>query len=430
VVKLFFPTKDHKGEPKSHKGRIVFLQQDQMISHISPEYYYKLPEERIAQYPLPERDLSKLLVYRDGGISTDIFRNASDYIPHGSLLVFNNTKVIRARLIFRKDSGARIEIFCLEPSDPADYSVSFSSRNRVEWKCLIGNLKRWKSGPLELDFKSDNRRFRLIAERISGDGDSSVIRFTWDNGDLTFGDIIESAGHIPLPPYINRDDEDSDTVTYQTIYSLVKGSVAAPTAGLHFTRKVFDELDKKDIERAYLTLHVGAGTFQPVKDGNLTEHKMHTEHFYVTAETIESLIKKSGKIIAVGTTSVRTLESLYWIGCKLGDGKVHETTDLFTGQWDPYESNDGPDPSQALENILDYMSANGLKALHAPTRIIIVPGYRFRITNGIITNFHQPGSTLLLLVSAWVGEKWTDIYRYALDNGFRFLSYGDSSLLL
>jgi S-adenosylmethionine:tRNA ribosyltransferase-isomerase len=401
-----------------------------MFDLVSAEYFYDLPEERIAQYPLEERDGSKLLVYRNGEITGDVFKKVDDYIPEGSLLVFNNTRVIRARLIFSKNSGARIEVFCLEPLLPSEYSNAFSSFSPVEWKCLIGNLKRWKIGFLEGWFLRDGKKIRLIAERVSPEGDAFRVKFSWEPDDICFGEVIESAGHIPLPPYITREDEISDSISYQTIYAMVKGSVAAPTAGLHFTRQVFDRLERKGIKRTELTLHVGSGTFQPLKTDRISEHVMHTEHFFVSQNTVEYLINSLGKIIAVGTTSVRTLESLYWLGVKLMMNRLSEPSELFIEQWYPYEDECKIPSYQALETLLAWMRQTKTLVLKAPTRIIIVPGYQFRIIDGMITNFHQPGSTLLLLVSAWTGSDWKKIYDYALANEYRFLSYGDSSLLL
>jgi len=401
-----------------------------MFDLIPEEYNYDLPDERIAQYPLEERDNSKLLLYRNGSISDDTFRNLSGYIPEGSLLIFNNTKVIRARLIFRKASGARIEVFCLEPLSPSEYSAAFTATGEVEWKCMVGNLKKWRSGYLETSIMKEGDKVTLRAEKLKEDGDSCRIRFSWDSEKMTFGDVIESAGHVPLPPYINRLDEKSDGTAYQTIYSLVKGSVAAPTAGLHFTRKVFDSLDRKGITRAELTLHVGAGTFQPVKSKRISEHLMHTEHFFVSVKLIEQLLINYGKIFAVGTTSVRTLESLYWLGVKLAENYSMKPEELFIDQWEPYNEDSSIPVQQSLETLLKWMLSNNIEVLQAPTRIIIIPGYRFRLIDGIITNFHQPGSTLLLLISAWTGSNWKRIYDHALANGYRFLSYGDSSLLL
>jgi S-adenosylmethionine:tRNA ribosyltransferase-isomerase len=394
------------------------------------EYDYDLPEEKIAQYPLSERDMSKLLIYKNGDISQSSFKSIHQYLPEGSLMLFNDTRVIRARLNFTKESGAKIEIFCLEPSVPADYALSLNSKNPVEWKCLIGNSKKWNRGTIITTFSKQGKQFKLQAEKISPVGDAWIVRFSWNSGELSFGEVIETAGHIPLPPYLNRPDEPGDSVSYQTIYSHVRGSVAAPTAGLHFTRAVFDRLLSREIETAIITLHVGAGTFQPVKTNNILEHQMHSEHFYVGSETIGMILKNIGSVTAVGTTSVRTLESLYWIGNKLKEKPMMSPDELYLDQWETYSMKDSLKPGQSLETILEWMQRNSLKHLHAPTRIIIIPGYDFKITSGIITNFHLPKSTLLLLVSAWAGNDWKKIYKYALENDFRFLSYGDSSLLL
>ena len=401
-----------------------------MIEIDIKEYDYDLPEEQIAQYPLKERDGSRLLLYKNNSISEDVFRNIHNHISPGSLLVFNNTRVIRARLIFTKDSGAKIEILCLEPVNPADYSQNLSSRTSSEWRCLVGNAKKWKSGKIELRFQRNNQFCILFAERISIESDASGIRFSWNPPDLSFSEIIESAGHMPLPPYISRPDIPEDTERYQTVYSLIKGSVAAPTAGLHFTREVITDLLLNNNDIKNVTLHVGAGTFQPVKSENISEHQMHSEHFSVSVSTIETLLKYPGKIIAVGTTSVRTLESLYRIGLKIIGNPSISNDQLFIDQWEVYCATKNITATESLEAILLWMKKLNLDAVNASTRIIIVPGYKFRIINGIVTNFHQPKSTLLLLISAWVGDDWKRIYRYALDNHFRFLSYGDSSLLL
>jgi S-adenosylmethionine:tRNA ribosyltransferase-isomerase len=401
-----------------------------MIELDLKEYDYNLPAERIAQYPLTERDGSRLLVYRNKKISENIFRNIDHYIPSGSLMVFNNTKVIRARLIFKKESGANIEVFCVEPLSPGDYAQSFSKKDGVEWKCLIGNIKKWKKGIISTDFSINNMRYVLFAEKLNREGDAWRIRFSWNANDFAFSDVIEATGHVPLPPYLNRPDEAEDSERYQTIYSQVKGSVAAPTAGLHFTNEVFNKLLTNEIQTTHLILHVGAGTFQPVKSDSILDHQMHSEHFYITINTIESVLKKIGSILAVGTTSVRTLESLYWLGLKLNNEPTISPEELFLGQWESYSMKNILHPGQSLEIILSWMQRNKLKSLHAPTKIIIVPGYDFKIISGMLTNFHQPKSTLLLLISAWVGDDWKKIYRCALENDFRFLSYGDSSLLL
>lgn len=394
------------------------------------EYYYDLPEEKIAQYPAEERDLSKLLLYDRKGISEDIFRHIGEHLPKDSLLVFNNTRVIRARFLFSKPTGANIEIFCLEPLDPAGYEPAFSASGCVVWKCIIGNLKRWKGGPLSGVFRSGEKHFILKAERIGTEGDAFRVRFTWDDSSITFGEVMEAMGHLPLPPYINREDEENDALRYQTVYSTVKGSVAAPTAGLHFTGEILRSLTGQGISTAELTLHVGAGTFQPVRSNSIHDHEMHCEHFFVSLATIEKLLKNTGRIIPVGTTSVRTLESLYWIGCKIIREKLSVNGELTVGQWEPYDYEETTPVADALMAIIENMKVHRKESIEASTRIIIVPGYKFRVMNGLITNFHQPGSTLLLLVSAWTGDDWKKIYHYALSNNFRFLSYGDSSLLL
>jgi S-adenosylmethionine:tRNA ribosyltransferase-isomerase len=405
-----------------------------MLETIPPEYYYDLPAERIARYPLHHRDSSKLLVYRHGEICYDNFINLDNYVPAGSLLVFNNTRVIRARLLFRRESGAKIEVFCLEPASPPEYTTAFTSHGPVEWNCLVGNLKRWKKGLLKAEVLRNGQLILLQAEKLAGDGDTFRIRFTWTPVEMSFGEIIDAAGHVPLPPYINRNDEEGDVNSYQTIYAMVRGSVAAPTAGLHFTRKVFDSLSEKDVERAEITLHVGAGTFLPVKEGDIKRHRMHTEYFFLTRSTLVQIIRNLGNIIAVGTTSVRTLESLYWLGIKLrrnhASGNYLSTGDLFVDQWEPYEREYDTSSLESLETLLSLMERDRINMLKVATRIIIVPGYRFKMIEGMVTNFHQPGSTLLLLVSAWTNGNWKRIYDFALNNNFRFLSYGDSSLLL
>ncbi len=394
------------------------------------DYDYDLPPERIAQYPVAERDSSSLLISYKNKISKDIFRNITDYLPSGSLLVFNNTKVIRARLLFQKESGASIEILCLEPLSPHIYEIALSSREPVEWKCIIGNLKKWKKGIISTNFKHSGQDVVLKAERLTDEGEAWNVRFSWDKPSLTFGEVIEATGHIPLPPYIQREDETEDITRYQTVYSKVKGSVAAPTAGLHFTKNVLANLSEKDIKKAEITLHVGAGTFKPVKSDIISEHEMHSEHFFVTYDTIQLLLANIGKIIAVGTTSVRTLESLYWLGVKLKTNPTVLLEELSLKQWEAYNFKKDISVQESLEILLNYLKKSGQSVLKASTSIIIIPGYKFRMISGMITNFHQPRSTLLLLVSAWSGEKWKEIYKFALDNGFRFLSYGDCSLLL
>lgn len=392
------------------------------------DYNYDLPDERIARHPEINRDGSKLLLFKNGIISEDKFSNISDHLPKGSLLVFNDTRVIRARLLFSKPSGAAIEIFCLEPLLPPDYQQSFGTTGQVEWKCLIGNLKKWKTGSLSRRFTSDGIDYTLSAEKMEPAGEAWRIKFTWDPLNITFGEVTESAGHIPLPPYLGRDDEEEDYDRYQTVYASVKGSVAAPTAGLHFTGELIDKLKDGGISTVKITLHVGAGTFKPVK-GEIPEHEMHCEHYFVDIPSIENLIDKNDRIIAVGTTSVRCLESLYWIGVNIIEKK--EMAGYFcTDQWEYKDRESNITVMDSFGAILSFMNSRKIRLLHASTKIMILPGYRFRVVKGIVTNFHQPCSTLLLLVSAWCGDKWKDIYRYALENEFRFLSYGDSSLLL
>ncbi|MDR1499502.1 MAG: S-adenosylmethionine:tRNA ribosyltransferase-isomerase [Tannerellaceae bacterium] len=395
------------------------------------DYDYSLPDGRIAKYPLPQRDASRLLVYRaEGGIGEAIFRDIKDYLPDNSLMVFNNTRVIRARMVFVKDTGAEVEIFCLEPAEPSDYALAFSRTESSSWHCLVGNLRRWKNGDLHKQISINERQITLTAHLVHSTADTHLIRFTWDDSPATFADIIESAGVLPIPPYLNRKTQSSDLADYQTVYSKEKGSVAAPTAGLHFTEGLLSALDDAGIIRRELTLHVGAGTFKPVTKPVIADHTMHTEHFSAPRLLIEKLLDPH-PVIAVGTTSVRTLESLYHIGIMLANSKK-EPCDLHVGQWTPYSRDDDSiSTNQALRNVLDYLDRHHTDRLIASTQIMIVPGYRFRVVDGMVTNFHQPRSTLLLLVSAFVGQdRWRSIYNYALENGFRFLSYGDSSLLL
>ncbi len=429
------------------------------------DYWYDLPDERIAKYPLPERDRSKLLVWDGRSVTDRVFRELPSLVDPGSLLVFNNTRVIRARLLFRKDTGALVEIFCLEPHDPVDFAHNLSSGRQVEWKCLIGNLKRWKGGMLTSLFSYGGGEHTLKAERLRADGDVSVVRFSWEGVSISFADILEALGHVPIPPYLDREDEESDGQAYQTLYARINGSVAAPTAGLHFTPSVLDALDRAGIERAEVTLHVSAGTFRPVKSELIGDHMMHTEHFFVSRATLERL--RGRKITAVGTTTVRTLESLYWLGLSSATGRWPSEGIPSVAQWEPYETLPGPDtpgagdrhhasmdhgttdhpltgrdsgrysgthsedmgPGTAIDRLLEVMDRTGDDILEATTDIIIVPGYRFRMTDAMITNFHQPHSTLLLLVSAFTGNAWKDIYSHALSSGYRFLSYGDSMLL-
>jgi len=420
------------------------------------DYNYPLPDERIAKFPLAERDSSKLLIYNQGEVSEDVFTSLPDYLPKGALMVFNNTKVIQARLHFRKSQvqegvqGAMIEVFCLEPCMPNDYQVNFSEKGMVQWYCLVGNLKKWKEGKLyrEIDMQNGDK-VTLACERKGLHGTSHIIEFTWE-GNYSWAELLDAVGELPIPPYLNRDTQESDKKTYQTVYSKIKGSVAAPTAGLHFTERVLRDIDESGVDREEVTLHVGAGTFKPVKSEDIGGHDMHTEHIAVRRQTIEKLLAHDGKAVAVGTTSVRTLESLYYMGVKAAplcstsispEGESHPDAlgeELHVEQWMPYEyaeacAKAGKAPMttvEALQALLQYMDSHGMEVLHSSTQIIIAPGYEFHIVNRIVTNFHQPQSTLLLLVSAFVKGDWHKIYDYALAHDFRFLSYGDSSILI
>lgn len=395
------------------------------------DYNYPLTEDRIAKYPLAERDRSKLLLYKDGHISEDIFCRIGDYLPEDTLLVYNNTKVIQARLVFRKTTGARIEVFCLEPLLPHDYQLNLASTTGCTWKCMVGNLKKWKTGVLSSTVHLHDRDCRLTAELLSTAGNTHSVRFSWNDSSVSFAELLDAIGELPIPPYLNRATEESDKTTYQTVYSRVKGSVAAPTAGLHFTDSVLSGLRARGIQTTELTLHVGAGTFQPVKTADANLHTMHTEIIAVPAQTLRDLLRKQGHICAVGTTSMRTLESLYYIGVRLASLPKEEwqCCHLHVDQFEPYGHEAALSLTEALECILAYLSLTGQDALHAETQIMIKPGYRFRVVDMLVTNFHQPKSTLLLLVSAFVGDGWKRIYDYALSHAFRFLSYGDSSLL-
>ncbi len=394
------------------------------------EFCYDLPDEQIAKFPLAQRDQSKLLVYRHGDISEDVFASLPNYIPSGSLMVFNNTKVIQARLHFRKDTGALIEVFCLEPIQPADYALNFQQTSHSAWLCMIGNLKKWKEGTLHKEMVVKDKPITLSATRGELVGTSHRVDFTWDNPEVTFAEILEVFGELPIPPYLNRDTEESDLSNYQTVYSKIKGSVAAPTAGLHFTPDVFAALLNNGVDTQELTLHVGAGTFKPVKSEEIEGHEMHTEYISVSRATIKKLIDHDAKAIAVGTTSVRTLESLYHIGVTLANNPMASEAQLHVKQWQPYEQKEYINPIVAMQKILGYLDRNGLETLHSSTQIIIAPGYEYKIVKAIVTNFHQPQSTLLLLVSAFVKGDWKRIYDYALSHNFRFLSYGDSSILI
>ena len=394
------------------------------------DYNYPLPDERIAKFPLPVRDQSKLLVYRHGEVSETRFTSLPDYLETGELMIFNNTKVIQARLHFRKETGALIEIFCLEPIQPNDYVLNFQQTSHAAWLCMIGNLKKWKEGSLHKEMNVKGHTITLTATRGECRGTSHWVDFTWDNPEITFADILEVFGELPIPPYLNRETQESDKETYQTVYSKIKGSVAAPTAGLHFTERVLQALRDKGVDLEEVTLHVGAGTFKPVKSKEIEGHEMHTEYISVNRQTIEKLIAHGGKAIAVGTTSVRTLESLYYIGVTIASHPDAGQEELHVRQWQPYETHPTMTTVESLQQILDYMKRHELEALHTSTQIIIAPGYTYHIVQKMVTNFHQPQSTLLLLVSAFVKGDWRTIYDYALAHDFRFLSYGDSSLLI
>ena len=420
------------------------------------EYNYPLPDERIAKYPLAERDQSKLLIYRNGQVSEDHFHHIGEYLPADSLLIYNNTRVIQARLEFHKTTatppphhtpqplhntlGARIEIFCLEPLEPHDYQQSLGSTEGCTWKCMIGNAKKWKTGALSLPVHlPSGEQITLFAEKGEQTGNTFAVHFSWSSPlggewEGSFAEILDAVGELPIPPYLNRKTEESDKTTYQTVYSRIKGSVAAPTAGLHFTDKVLDGLRQRGIQTAEVTLHVGAGTFQPVKVADANQHTMHTEIIAVPKATIQTIINNLGHIVAVGTTSMRTLESLYFLGTQLHstlsstEGRLEGST-LSVAQFEPYEQEHTLSTAEALQAIVDYLSLTGQDTLHAETQIMIKPGYTFHVVDQLITNFHQPKSTLLLLVSAFVGGDWHTIYDYALAHNFRFLSYGDSSIL-
>lgn len=414
--------------------------------HIS-DFNYELSDERIAKFPLQQRDHSKLLIYQHGEVSDDVFLNLPNHLPQGALMVFNNTRVIQARLHFRKETGALIEVFLMEPALPADYEQMFQTTGKCSWLCMVGNLKKWKEGPLMRDFEIKGKALTLSATmdrnktmEKSG-GTNYWVDFEWDNPEVNFAEILEAVGELPIPPYLNRATQESDKTTYQTVYSKIKGSVAAPTAGLHFTDAVLHDLDQKGVVRDEVTLHVGAGTFKPVKSVEIEDHHMHTEYIVVHRHTFERLLQHDCSVIAVGTTSVRTLESLYYMGVKLAMNPQCTEEDLHVNQWEPYDLPhneegmvlvDGEPVSveQSVRNLLDYLNRDGLEALHSSTQIIIAPGYVYKIVKMLVTNFHQPQSTLLLLVSAFLKDDWRKVYDYALSHDFRFLSYGDSSLLI
>jgi S-adenosylmethionine:tRNA ribosyltransferase-isomerase len=394
---------------------------------------YILPENFIAKYPLAQRNGSKLLVYDHGKVFHHTFRDLPSLLPPGLLLVLNDTRVVQSRLLFEKETGSRIEVFCLEPHEPAEYYQAFQQTAESIWKCLVGNAKKWKSGPLVmkafLGTGSHKRNISLHAEKVGSVRDAFLIRFHWDPGDITFGEILEATGHTPIPPYLNRPSEPGDRQSYQTVYSLIEGSVAAPTAGLHFTDALLEQVDSKGITRLNLTLHIGAGTFQPISTDDPEKHSMHAEHFYVSRRAVQTLLNQQGEILAVGTTTTRLLESLYWLGIRLEDQKQSPDLPMFLDQWEAYQITPG-NRRDSLEKLLFFMEENGLEIMEGITRLMIIPGYTFRMVDRMITNFHQPGSTLLMLVAAFIGEDWKKVYDYALANDFRFLSYGDSSLLI
>ena len=417
--------------------------------HIS-DYTYDLPDERIAKFPMAERDHSKLLLYRKGEVGEDVFYNLPQYLPEGALMVMNNTRVIQARLHFRKETGALIEIFLLEPAMPRDYEQMFQQISRCQWLCLVGNQKKWiarhtstpgskKDVALTREISIKGTKITVTATHKGEVGTSQLIELEW-TGNVSFAEVIDVMGELPIPPYLNRETQESDKTTYQTVYSKIKGSVAAPTAGLHFTERVLSDIDARGIEREEVTLHVGAGTFRPVKSETIGDHPMHTEYIAVHRHTIERLLAHNGEAIAVGTTSVRTLESLYYMGLKVLQNPDIAEDQLHVNQWEPYDvqrssqrhtlSERTFNVQRVLQALLDWMLRNELTVLHSSTQIIIAPGYGYKIVKMLITNFHQPQSTLLLLVSAFVHGDWHKIYDYALAHDFRFLSYGDSSLLI
>lgn len=394
------------------------------------EYNYYLPDDRIAKYPLSQRDQSKLLHYCNGAIKIQSFLELPQLLPANSLVVFNNTRVIHARLLFRKQTGASIEVFCLTPHQPKDYSQSFEQTETNIWSCMVGNAKKWKDEPLSLALAGNDGDVILTAKKLLSKGQEHQVQFAWNNPSYTFSELLDIAGNLPIPPYLNRPSEKSDENTYQTVYSQVEGSVAAPTAGLHFTDDVLQSLTAKNIDRTHVTLHVGAGTFKPVKAQHIGQHEMHTELISVNRATIEKMLTNCNKLIVVGTTSLRTIESSHYIGVKILNGNVLSPYSITVQQWEPYDDNNNRySPKESLRGILEYMKLNNLGVLVASTQIMIAPGYRFKFVDGLLTNFHQPQSTLLLLVSAFVGNDWREIYDFAMQNEFRFLSYGDSSLL-
>ncbi len=387
-----------------------------------------MPESKIARYPLISRDKSKFLVWQNGKITESVFDQCTTFLPKKAHLVFNNTRVIHARLFFRKETGSKIEIFCLEPVEPHDYQIAFQQKELVVWKCMVGNSKKWKSGILSLEIEIEREKIKLRAEKTAQFENTFHIKFSWDKP-FTFAEIIEHTGILPIPPYLNRETEEIDEETYQTVYAKIDGSVAAPTAGLHFTDSVLNDLNQKNISVKEITLHVGAGTFQPVKAETIDGHTMHREVVIIPKSVIEDFIVHSGKVIAVGTTSVRSLESLYWLGLQIENNSFNPNNpEVF--QWEPYEKEAKISIIKAFQNIVDFLNKTGQEKIQFSTQIIIVPGYHFKVISGMFTNFHQPQSTLLLLIAAFLGNDWKKVYDYALENNFRFLSYGDSNLYL
>lgn len=394
------------------------------------KYSYQLPESRIAKYPLMDRSASRLLLYRKGDVSQARFSSLPAYLPAGSWLVFNNTRVIQARLKFKKETGARIEIFCLEPFDPADYELAFQAENRATWLCLVGNVKKWKAGPVSLKIRIKGTEIKLEAWLKERQGEGFLVQFIWQGSGITFGELLEQSGSTPIPPYLKREAEESDRERYQTVYSMNNGSVAAPTAGLHFSGEMIQRLEQAKVAMANITLHVGAGTFVPVKEENAREHSMHSELVVVSRSFLEQWLLKKNGLIAVGTTSTRSMESLYWLGIKLQGQAGIDPNSLSIVQWENEQLPQDVPLKESIESLLEYSKRHQLEHLHFSTQLMIVPGYHFRTISALITNFHMPGSTLLLLIAAWIGEDWLKVYEYALREDFRFLSYGDSSLLI
>jgi S-adenosylmethionine:tRNA ribosyltransferase-isomerase len=401
------------------------------FADISPDQFnYELPIDRIAVFPAAIRDNSRLLIRgRDGTLHQDTFRNLSHYLVENSHLFFNNSKVIQARLVFRKETGSSIEIFCLKPVDPSDYALSLSATKTCSWECMVGNLKRFGSDPLLLEISTGNIYLKLKAEKLDQTGNSVIIKFTWEDFRISFAEILSLAGKTPLPPYIKRNPSAIDRERYQTIYSKFDGSVAAPTAGLHFTNSVLESLAKKHISQHDITLHVGAGTFQPIKSNKVIDHEMHAEFFKVTPALLQLLASMPGRVTSVGTTTLRTLESIYWLGIKIIQSNDLEPNSLHLDQWEPYKLPTEYTINQSFEAFGGWLEKHKIRETMASTSLMILPGYRFRVVDTLITNFHQPRSTLLLLIAAFIGESWKETYYYALQQGFRFLSYGDSSLL-